>query len=64
MYADDTSLTFASADVKDINDCLNYDLSQNVYAWLTNLTLNLTKLSLCLLRQDRGYHNCQKVLSL
>ena len=26
LYADDTSLTFANADVQDVNDCLNYDL--------------------------------------
>ena len=38
------SLTFANADVKLINDCLNYDLS-HVYTWLSanKLTLNLTK---------------------
>ena len=47
MYADDTSLTFAIADVKHINDSLNYDLS-NVYTWLSanKLTLNSTKTEL------------------
>ena len=44
MYADDTSLTFASADLKHIDDCLNYDLNR-VCTWLSanKLTLNLTK---------------------
>ena len=44
MYADDTGLTFASADVKHIKDCLNYDLN-NVYISLSanKLTLNFTK---------------------
>ena len=44
MYADDTSLTFASTDVNHLNNCLNYDLSK-VYTWLSanKLTLNLTK---------------------
>ena len=43
MYADDTSLTYASADLKHIDDCLNYDLNR-VYIWLSanKLTLNLT----------------------
>ena len=46
MYADDTSLTPASTDIKHmiINYCLNHDLS-NVYEWLSGnkLTLNMTK---------------------
>ena len=44
MYADDTSLTFASVDLKHIDDCLNYDLNR-VYKWLSanKLTLKLTK---------------------
>ena len=33
MYTDDTSLSFASADVKHIKDGLNYDL-KNVYTSL------------------------------
>ena len=39
---------FASVDLKNIDDCLNYDLNK-VYEWLSanELTLNLTKLSLC-----------------
>ena len=44
MHADDTSLTYASADLKLINDCVNDDLNK-VYIWLSanKLTLNLTK---------------------
>ena len=44
MYADDTSLTLASTDIKHIKYCLNHDLS-NVYEWLSanKLTLNMTK---------------------
>ncbi|CAH3115169.1 unnamed protein product [Porites lobata] len=44
MYADDTSLTYASADLKLINDCGNDDLNK-VYIWLSanKLPLNLTK---------------------
>ena len=44
MYADDTSLTLASADIEHINYSLNHDLS-NVYEWLSTnkLTLNMTK---------------------
>ena len=44
MYADETSLTYASADLKLINDCVNDDLNK-VYIWLSanKLTLNLSK---------------------
>ena len=44
MYADDTSLTFASADLRHVDDCLNYDLKR-VYTWLlgNKVTLNLIK---------------------
>ena len=31
MYADDTSLAFASADVTHLNYCLDYDLSVHVF---------------------------------
>ena len=48
--ADDTSLTYASADLKLINDCVNDDLNK-VYIWLSanKLTLNLTKTEFMLL---------------
>ena len=44
MYTDDTSLTFASVDLKHIDDCFNYDLNR-VYTYLSanKLTLKLTK---------------------
>jgi len=44
MYADNTSLTFASADLNRLSDRLNYDLDR-VFIWLSanKLTLNLSK---------------------
>ena len=45
MYADDTSLTYASADLKHIGDCLNYDLNR-VYIWLSANKLTLTLITL------------------
>ena len=44
MHVEDTSLTFASVDLKHIDDCLNYDLNR-VYTGpsANKLTLNLTK---------------------
>ena len=44
MYTGDNILTFASADVNHVYDCLNYDLSKQ-YTWISanKLTLNLTK---------------------
>ena len=44
MYADDTSLIFAFDSVSDINDCINYDLS-NLKSWLqaNKLSLNVAK---------------------
>ena len=43
-YAKDTSLTFASVDLKHTNDCLDNELNR-VYTWLSasKLTVNLTK---------------------
>ena len=48
MYVDDTSLTFASVDLKHVDNCLNYDLNRaytTSYTWLSanELTLNLIK---------------------
>ena len=56
MYADDTSLTFASTGIEHINDCLNHDLS-NVYECLSanKLTLNMTKTEFMLIAQGRSY---------
>ena len=44
MYADHTSITFASNSVEEINECINSDLEE-IRLWLAanKLTLNLTK---------------------
>ena len=65
MYADDTSLTFASADVHDVNDCLNYDLNK-VYTWLSvnKLTLNLTKTEFMLIASRQKLSNLSDCPSL
>lgn len=44
MYADDTSITYDSKDLNEIDDYLNKDL-KSVNTWLSSnkLTLNLTK---------------------
>ena len=63
MYADDTSLTFASAlpDLNLISDRLNYDLDR-VFIWLSayKLTLNLTKTEFMLVvsrqKLSQAYH--------
>ena len=44
MYADDTSITYASNDVEEIEHCVNIDLDR-IRIWLPadKLTLNTTK---------------------
>ena len=44
MYADDTSITYASSDIHKINECVNSDLSK-IHNWLAanKLTLNMSK---------------------
>ena len=44
MYADDTSVTYASNDVEEIESCVNIDLDR-IRIWLAanKLTLNTTK---------------------
>ena len=44
MYADDTSITFDSNNMHEINECVNSDLN-NIHVWLSanKLTLNMTK---------------------
>ena len=44
MYADDTSITYASSDIHKINECVNSDLSK-IHYWLADnkLTLNMSK---------------------
>lgn len=58
MYADDTSITYAGKDVKEINDFLNKDL-KSINTWLSanKLTLNLTKTEFLVItsRQRRVY---------
>ena len=45
MYADDTSITYASGDVEEIESCVNIDLDRIRILWLAanKLTLNTTK---------------------
>ena len=45
MYADDTSITYASGDVEEIESCVNVDLGRIRILWLAanKLTLNTTK---------------------
>ena len=40
MYADDSSLTYASADLKSIDNCINYNLNR-VFIWLSANKLTL-----------------------
>ena len=58
MYADDTSITYAGKDVKEINDFLNKDL-KSINTWLSvkELILNLTKTGFLVIisRQRRVY---------
>lgn len=58
-------MTFASADVQDVNDCLNYDLSK-VYTWLSanKLTLNLTKTEFMLIASRQKSSNLSDCPSL
>ena len=44
MYTDDTSITYASNNMHEINECVNSDLN-NIHVWLSanKLTLNMTK---------------------
>ena len=53
MYADDTSITYASNDVEEIERCVNMDLDR-IRIWLaaSKLTLNTTKTK-CLLIGSR-----------
>ena len=48
MYAEDTHITYAGADLHSMQSSLNRDLS-NIHKWLlcNKFTLNTTKLSLC-----------------
>ena len=58
MYAGDTSITFASSSVEEINECINSDLEE-IRLWLTanKLTLNLTKTKLLLIGSRQRLSN-------
>ena len=67
MYADDTSITYAGKDVKEINDYLNKDL-KSINTWLSanKLTLNLTKTEFLVItsRQRRVYSSDNPSLTI
>ena len=54
MYADDTSITYASNDVEEIERCVNIDLDR-IRIWLAanKLTLNTTKTEFLLIGSSR-----------
>ena len=67
MYADDTSITYAGKDVKEINDYLNKDL-KSINTWLSanKVTLNLTKTEFLVItsRQRRVYSSDNPSLTI
>ena len=62
MYAGDTSITFASNNMHEINECVNSDLN-NIHVWLSanKLTLNMPKPNFYLLARDKGFVILPKV---
>jgi len=58
MYADDTSITFASNNVEEINECINSDLEE-IRVWLpaNKLTLNMTKTEFLLIGSRQRLSN-------
>ena len=58
MYADDTSITFASNNVEEINECINSDLEE-IRVWLAanELTLNMTKTEFLLIGSRQRLSN-------
>ena len=58
MYADDTSINFASNSVEEINECINSDLEE-IRLWLAanKLTLNLTKTEFLLIGSRKRLSN-------
>ena len=58
MYADDTSITFASNNVEEINECINSDLEE-IRVWLAvkKLTLNMTKTEFLLIGSRQRLSN-------
>ena len=58
MYADDTSITFASCEVEEISRCVNLDLNR-IRIWLAanTLTLNMMKTEFLLIGSRRRMLN-------
>ena len=58
MYADDTSITFASNNVEEIKECINSDLEE-IRVWLpaNKLTLNMTKTEFLLIGSRQRLSN-------
>ena len=58
MYADDTSITFASNNVEEINECITSDLEE-IRVWLAanKLTLNMTKTEFLLIGSRQRLSN-------
>ena len=67
MYADNTNITYAGKDVKEINDYLNKDL-KSINTWLSanKFTLNLTKTEFLVItsRQRRVYSSDNPSLTI
>ena len=61
MYADDTSITFASNDINRINECVSSDLC-NIHNWLSanKLTLNMTKTEFLLIGSNQRLSNIKE----
>ena len=61
MYADDTSITFASNDIYQINECVNSDLC-NIHYWLSanKLTLNMSKTEFLLIGSSQRLSNIKE----
>ena len=61
MYADDTSITFASNDIYQINECVNSDLC-NIHNWLSanKLTLNMSKTEFLLIGSNQRLSNIKE----
>ena len=65
MYADDTSITFASNNVDEIDECINSDLEE-IRLWLAanKLTLNLTKTEFLLIGSRQRLSNLPESLAV
>lgn len=65
MYADDTSITYASNDINEINECVNFDLKK-LHIWLVanKLTLNMTKTEFLFIGSRQRLSNLQGSLNI